>query len=260
MFQTIALLTDPRGVARLTLNRPHRHNALDATMMDELTEAARVIAADPAVRVVILASTGPTFCAGGDLGWMRDQIEADAPTRAREARRLAGMLRALDELPRPLLAEIQGPAYGGGVGLASVCDLAVATETATFAMTETRLGLIPATIGPYVVARIGEPAARRTMLSARPIAAAEAVAINLLARAVPANHLPQAVEQEVAAFLACAPGATSDTKAYLRSLRTPSPDAIERSVGALVARWETDEAREGIRAFLSRKPAPWDNG
>ncbi|WP_210527338.1 crotonase/enoyl-CoA hydratase family protein [Rubellimicrobium arenae] len=257
MFQTIALSIDPRGVARLTLDRPDRHNALDAAMIAELTEAADRLARDPAVRVVVLAARGRTFCAGADLGWMREQIEADRPARADQARRLAMMLRALDLLPKPLLAEVQGAAYGGGVGLLSVCDIAVAVDTAVFAMTETRLGLIPATIGPYVLARIGEPAARRLMLSARRFDAAEAVALGLLARAVPADRLGASIDQEVALLLDCAPGAVAEAKALLRALRSPAPEAIELSIQALVTRWDSDEARAGVRAFLDRCDPPW---
>ncbi len=260
MFKTLSLAVEPRGVARLTLNRPEKHNSLDATMIVELAEAAHHLAEDPAVRVVILAASGPTFCAGGDLGWMREQMGADAAARADQARRLAGMLHALDTLPKPLLAEVQGPAFGGGVGLISACDIAIAADTAVFAMTETRLGLIPATIGPYVLARIGEPAARRTMLSARRFGAVEAVAMNLLSRTVPLARLADAVEEETALLLACAPGAVADAKAFLRSLRPSAPDALERSIAALVARWETEEAREGIAAYFDRREPPWRSG
>jgi methylglutaconyl-CoA hydratase len=254
---TITLDTDRRGVARLTLNRPGKHNALDGTMIAELAEAAVRLGQDPAVRVVVLAAEGPTFCAGGDLGWMREQMAADGAARATEARRLAGMLRALDTLPKPLVAEVQGPAYGGGVGLLSVCDVAVGTGGATFAMTETRLGLIPATIGPYVLARIGA-AARRVMLSSRRFDAAEALRMGLLARVAPPEGLRAAVEEEVGRFLACAPGAVADAKRLIRSLGAGvDPAMIETSVAALVARWETEEAQAGIAAFFDRRDPPW---
>lgn len=258
MFRTIRLEADPRGAARLTLARPEKHNALDATMMEEITEAAQSLASDPAIRVVVLAAEGRTFCAGGDLAWMRAQMDADGETRAREARRLATMLAALDALPKPLLAEVQGPAYGGGVGLLSVCDIAVGAEGAAFAMTETRLGIIPATIGPYVVARIGLPAARRFMLPARRFDAREAQALGLLARVVPPDALREAIEEEIQALLACAPGAVADTKALLRNLGGAVPsEAVETSIKALVARWETEEARDGVRAFFDRRDPPW---
>ena len=257
MFRTIRLETDPRGVARLTLARPEKHNALDATMIAEITEAARGLASDASVRVVVLAARGRSFCAGGDLGWMREQMEADAATREGQARALAGMLSALDRLPMPLLGAVQGPAYGGGVGLLSVCDIAVGVEGAAFAMTEVRLGIIPATIGPYVLARIGAPAARRLMLSARRIRPEEALSLGLLTRVVPPEGLDAAIEEEVAALLACAPGAVADTKRLIRDLAQPvGPEAIDLSIQALVARWETEEAQAGIRAFFEKTAPP----
>jgi methylglutaconyl-CoA hydratase len=154
-------------------------------MIGEITEAAEALGADPGVRVVVLAAEGASFCAGGDLGWMRAQMAADAATRAREARRLARMLRALNELPKPLIGRVQGNAFGGGVGMVSVCDVAVGALPLRMGLTETRLGLIPATIGPYVVARMGEAMARRVFFSARLFGAEEAVRLGLLARAVP---------------------------------------------------------------------------
>lgn len=258
MFRTITIDTDRRGVARLTLNRPERHNALDGTMIGELAEAAGRLGQDPEVRVVVLAAQGRTFCAGGDLGWMREQMEADSAARALEARRLAGMLQALDTLPKPLVAEVQGPAYGGGVGLLSVCDIAVGAEGASFALTETRLGLIPATIGPYVLGRIGPAAARRTMLPSRRFDAREALAMGLLARVVPPEGLRDAVEEEIGHLLACAPGAVADAKRLIRTLGGGvDPERIEASIAALVARWETEEARDGIAAFFDRRDPPW---
>jgi methylglutaconyl-CoA hydratase len=261
MFRTISVETDRRGVARLTLSRPERHNALDGTMIAELAEAVTRLAEDAAVRAVILAAEGPTFCAGGDLGWMRLQMEADAPTRASEAGRLAGMLKSLDELPKLLVAEVQGPAYGGGVGLLSVCDVAMAVQGTSFALSETKLGLIPATIGPFVLARIGPAAARRVMLSSRRFDAEEALRMGLLARVVPREELRAAVEDEVKGVLACAPGAVADAKRLIRGLGGGvGPAAVEDSIAALVARWETEEAREGIAAFFDRRAPPWAGG
>lgn len=254
---SLTLDLDRRGVARLTLSRPERHNALDADLMDALARAAGSLGQDSAVRVVVLAAEGRTFCAGGDLGWMRAQMEADAPAREREARRLAGMLAALDALPKPVVAVVQGPAYGGGVGLLSVCDIAIGAEGTAFAMTETRLGIIPATIAPYVLARIGEPASRRLMLPARRFDAHEARELGLLSRVVPAESVEAAVEEEVTLLLACAPGAVADAKALIRALRPAASDALARSVTALIERWETEEAQAGIRAFFDRTAPPW---
>ncbi len=261
MTDRIRIETDPRGIARLMLARPERHNALDAAAMDALTAAARRLGADPAVRVVILQAEGPTFCAGADLGWMQAQIAADAPARAAEARRLADMLGALDALPKPLIGKVQGNAFGGGIGMMAVCDCVVAAATARFALTETRLGLIPATIGPYVVARMGGGAARRVFFSGRPFDAAEAQALGLVARVVPPAALEEAALAEAEAYLATAPGAVADAKALVAALARPvTPEMIEHSIAALVARWEDAEAQAGIAAFFARRPASWNAG
>ncbi|GIX13814.1 MAG: methylglutaconyl-CoA hydratase [Paracoccaceae bacterium] len=254
----IRVETDSRGVATITLNRPGRHNAMSAAMMDALAAAAARLGADPGLRAVVLTGAGESFCAGGDLGWMMAQIQADRAQRMAEARRLAGMLRALNEMPKPLIGRIQGNAYGGGLGLIAVCDIAVAAAEVRLAFTETRLGLIPATIGPYVAARMGEGKARRVFMSARPFDAAEAVALDLLARAVPAAELDAAVEAELAPFLRVAPGAVGRAKALLRSLGARIDDqVIEATIGRLADSWETEEARAGIAAFLDKRPPPW---
>ncbi|MFN3822976.1 MAG: crotonase/enoyl-CoA hydratase family protein [Pseudorhodobacter sp.] len=260
MYHTISVETDARGVATLTLNRPDKRNALSAGMMDQLAAAAADLGADPAVRVVVLTGAGETFCAGGDLDWMRAQMEADDATRAGEARRLAGMLRALNEMPKPLIGRVQGQAFGGGVGLMSVCDVAIGVNSARFGLTETRLGLIPATIGPYVVARMGEAMARRVFMSARLFDGAEAVRLGLLARAVPQADLDACVEAEVIPYLSCAPGAVAGAKALIRDLGGLSGQAaIDHSVAALVARWQGDEAAEGIAAFFEKRRPGWQH-
>lgn len=255
---TIRIETDPRGVAHLWLARAEKHNALDAATIAALTGAAAQLGADPAVRVVVLAGEGASFCAGGDLNWMREQMAADPVTRAVQARALAGMLNALNTLPKPLIGRVHGNAFGGGIGMMAVCDVAVAATGARFGLTETRLGLIPATIGPYVVARLGEAMARRVFMSARLFEAAEAVTLGLAARAVAPADLDQAVEAEVAPYLACAPGAVAEAKALVRRLGPPIGAAeIEASIAALVARWESPEAGEGIAAFFDRRKPSW---
>ncbi len=257
-WEALTLTCDPRGVATLALNRPDKHNALSARMIDELTEAAAQLAADGSVRVVVLTGAGASFCAGGDLGWMQAQIAATGPERAEGARRLAGMLGALNSLPKPLIGRIQGPAYGGGIGMMAVCDVAVGALGARFGLTETRLGLIPATIGPYVLARMGEAMARRVFMSARLFDAAEAVTLGLLARAVPSEELDAAVEAEVRPYLACAPGAVAAAKALtLRLGGGIDAGAVEHSIARLVAAWEGDEAAEGIAAFFGKRKARW---
>ena len=261
MYETIAIETDARGVANLTLARPDKHNALSGQMIAELAEAAHRLGTDPAVRVVVLTGQGPTFCAGGDLGWMKAQMEADGPTRAKEATALATMLGDLNRLPKPLIGRIQGNAFGGGVGLMSVCDVAIGVDGATFGLTETRLGLIPATIGPYVIARMGEAKARRVFFSSRRFDAGEARGLDLLARVVPAEALDEAVEAEVTPYLSCAPGAVAEAKALTRAFGPPITEAeIARSVEALVERWESEEAAEGIAAFFGKRKPNWAGG
>ena len=184
-FETLTLETDTHGVATLTLNLPDRHNALAPAMIADLHAAADALGAEDAVRVVVLTGAGKSFCAGGDLGWMRDQFQATRESRMAEARKLAQMLGALNELPKPLIGRINGQAYGGGMGLLAVCDVAIAVEGARFGFTEARLGLVPATIGPYVLARMGEGMARRVFMSARLFDADEARVLGLVARVVP---------------------------------------------------------------------------
>jgi methylglutaconyl-CoA hydratase len=250
--------TDARGVATLTLDRPEKHNALDAELIAALNQAAGRLGLDPGVRVVVLTGAGESFCAGGDLRWMKAQLDADGPSRAREAKALAQMLDALNTLPKPLIARVNGQAYGGGIGLISVADVVVAADGARFGLTETRLGLIPATIGPYVVARMGEAMARRVFFSARLFGAAEAVGLGLLARAVPAEALDAAVEAEVEPYLACAPGAVAEAKALVRRLGGRIDEAaVAETIEALVRRWESPEAAEGIAAFFGRRRPAW---
>ena len=257
-WQTLDLRTDPRGVAYLTLNTPDRRNVLSPQMIAELTDAARTLGSDPAVRVVVLSGAGPVFCAGGDLDWMAAQIDADRPQRLREARKLADMLRTLNELSKPLIGRLHGGAFGGGVGMACVCDVAIAAQGTRFCFSETRLGIIPATIGPYVLARMGEGRARRVFMSARVFDADEAETLGLVARVVAAADLDVAIEAEVLPYLSCAPLAVGQAKALARVLG-PRIDAavIDDSIRRLADAWEGPEAVQGIRAFLEKRPPPW---
>ncbi len=257
-YQTIEIEHDARGVATLWLARAEKHNALNAQMIAELTQAAQALGADASVRVVVLAARGKSFCAGGDLGWMQEQMAADAKTRGVEAGKLAWMLQALNTLPKPLIGSVQGNAFGGGVGMASVCDIAIGADSALLGLTETRLGLIPATIGPYVCARMGEARARRVFMSGRRFDATEAVELGLLARAVPPADLQAAVEAEVAPYLECAPQAVARAKALLRHLG-PVIDAatIAHTITELTVCWEGQEAVEGIGAFFAKRKPHW---
>ncbi len=207
---------------------------------------------------MVLTGAGKSFCAGGDLEWMRAQFAADRKGRMAEAQRLAGMLQALNTLSKPLIGRVAGAAYGGGVGLMAVCDSVVAADTARFGLTETRLGLIPATISPYVLARIGEGKARGVFISGRVFDAAEAVMLGLVTRAVAPEALDAALEAEIAPYFAAAPAAVAAAKALARSLG-PRIDAevIEATIARLADTWETPEAQEGVTAFLEKRPAAW---
>lgn len=256
----INLTTDARGVATLALARPEKHNALSQALIDALRQAADTIAQDSNIRVVILTAEGRSFCAGGDLDWMRAQMAGDQSMKQQAARSLAHMLGALNRLPQPVIGRIHGNAYGGGVGLACVCDVAVAADDAQFGLTETKLGLIPATIGPYVLARMGEAHARRVFMSGRIFGASEAVRLGVAALSVPTNELDAAVEAEVAPYLLCAPAAVAAAKAFVRRLGPVIDEsAIEQSIAALIAQWDGEDAKEGISAFVNRRKPRWSS-
>ncbi|VAV87312.1 Methylglutaconyl-CoA hydratase [hydrothermal vent metagenome] len=259
MFETINVETDTRGVATLWLDREAKHNAMSGQMIAELTQAAGALAKDQAVRVVVMAAKGKSFCAGADLGWMRDQFNAPPEDRRKEAIKLARMLQVLNTLPKPLIGRLHGNAFGGGVGLASVCDVAIGADHIRMGLTETRLGLIPATIGPYVCARMGEAKARQVFMSGRVFDAAEAARLNLLARVVPEGVLDQAIEMEVIPYLACAPGAVARAKALTRRLGQVIDDAvIADTIAELSACWDGKEAPEGINAFFEGHKPGWN--
>jgi methylglutaconyl-CoA hydratase len=207
---------------------------------------------------VVLAAEGRSFCAGGDLAWMREQFDMDAATRRVESRRIATMLGALYDLPQPLIGRVQGNALGGGVGLVSVCDVAIGVTGVKLGLTETRLGLLPANIGPYVLARMGGTRASEVFMSARVFDAEEAVRLNLLSRTVEPDALDAAIEAEVVPYLSCAPGAVAEAKALMRALSGPVTEAqVDMAIDALAARWQTDEAREGVGAFFDKRAPSW---
>ena len=246
------------GIAVITLNRPERKNPLTFDSYAELRDTFRALVGVDTVRVVVLTGAGKSFCAGGDLAWMQAQREAEPEARVAESMKLATMLYALNQLPKPLIGAVQGNAFGGGLGLMSVCDVAVGVETAKFGFTETRLGLIPANIGPYVVARMGEARVRRVFMSSRIFDAQEAIALGLLARAVPADDLASAVEAEVVPYLNCAPGAVAASKKLVQFLGPQVDDAVmDYTATELGKRWDSEEGAEGIAAFFDKRKANW---
>jgi len=248
------------GVGIITLNRAERHNAFDDELIGDLTSVLQGMDSDSGVRVVVLSSTGSSFCAGADINWMRRAAEYSESENYRDAMALADLLRTLNELRKPTVARVQGPAYGGGVGLVAACDIAIATYDAHFALTEVKLGLIPAVISPYVIAAIGSRKARRYMLSAERFSASEAYRIGLLHEIVPDEEaLDDAVGEIVDALLAGGPQAQAECKALIGAVASwpIDDDVVEDTVRRIVAVRAADEGREGMSAFLEKRRPDW---
>ena len=248
------------GVGIITLNRPERHNAFDDAAIGEITAAIAAMEADAAVRVLVISSTGKSFCAGADVNWMRRAADYSPQQSLDDARALAEMLRALSQIAKPTLARVQGPAYGGGVGLIAACDIAIATYDARFTLSEVKLGIIPAVISPHVIAAIGVRYARRYMLTAELFAAAEAYRIGLLHEIVPdETSLDQAVGEIVDSLLANGPLALAACKKLIRAVAGRPLEAalIEDTASRIASIRATDEAREGLGAFLQKRKPSW---
>jgi methylglutaconyl-CoA hydratase len=248
------------AVGILTLNRADRHNAFDDVLRDELSEALRALEANPQVRVVVLSAVGKSFCAGADAAWLRHSADADEEEQLREATALVDLLRLLDELQKPTVARIQGPAYGIGVGLVAACDVAVATYDAQFALAEVRQGLLPAEVTPYLVAAIGEQHARRYLLTASRFSAAEAYRLGLVHEIVADEELlDEAVGEVIDQLLKGAPGAQAAGKALLRNVaRQPHSEEVLAETARCAARQRTsDEAREGAAALFDKRKPDW---
>lgn len=257
-FETILVDVDRRGIATLTLNRPDARNAIGKSLIADVRRAVADLEADTAVRGVVLTGAGSVFCAGGDLRWMQDNMRQERADRIRESMSLADMLRELDSLSKPLIGRINGSAFGGGLGMVSVCDIAIGVDTAQFALTEVRLGLIPATISPYVVARMGASNARRTMLNATLYDGPKAVEFGLLHGCVPESDLDDAVEKEISALLRCAPGAVAASKALIRYVDSHNADENRiYTADALADVWETPEGQEGPACFFEKRSPSW---
>ena len=256
------LQTDARGVAHLWLDRPSLHNAFDDALIAALTDELGRLARDPGVRVLVLGGRGKSFSAGADLNWMKRMAGYTEAENRKDADALAALMRTLDRFPKPTLARVQGPAYGGGVGLVACCDIAIAARGATFALSEARLGLIPAVISPYVVAAIGERAARRYFLTAEVFDAGEAHRLGLVHEIHDEVALDVAVEAMVHRLLAAGPQAQAECKSLIaRVARGPVDDAMVADTAARIARVRVStEGREGIAAFLSKRKPGWVSG
>lgn len=258
-LETISVTTDDRGVARLTLNRPEKHNALNDVMIADLRHAAAVLGADDGVRIVVLTGAGAgAFCSGGDFNWFKSMAESDRQTRSKGSRELARMLGDLNSLPKPLIGRINGAAYGGGTGIIAVCDYTVGVTSARFGLTEVRLGLIPANISPFVIKRMGEANARAVMLSGALFDANHAAKIGLLTESVDPTDLDGRIDKIVENHLQAAPGAVAMTKELIAYVSTHSiADNLLYTGDRLADAWETDEGAAGIAAFLGKTTPPW---
>jgi len=249
------------GVATVTLNRPEIHNAFDEALIAKLTETFVALDDDGDVRIVVLAGAGRSFCAGADLNWMKRMAAFGQDENLRDATALAAMLRALYALSKPTIARVHGAAYGGGVGLIAACDIAVAVPEATFALTEAKLGLIPATIGPYVIEAIGARQARRYFLTAERFGAAEALRIGLVHEVAASPQLDTRIGDLVGALRVAGPSAQLECKALIRGVahRPIDADVISGTAGHIAAVRASPEGKEGVAAFLGKRRPAWLN-
>ncbi|MFC0677886.1 enoyl-CoA hydratase-related protein [Lysobacter korlensis] len=246
-------------VARLRLNRPELHNAFDARLIAALTGALSAVAADPTVRVVVLEGAGASFSAGADLNWMRDMASASEEENRTDSLALARLMRSLNELPKPTIARVHGAAFGGGVGLVACCDIAIGAPEAKFGLTESKLGLLPAVISPYVIEAIGAREARRWFATAEIFDACTAARIGLLHDVVPAEDLDSAIQRQVDLLLKAGPLAAAQAKELVRRVATQTdPATLDADNAELIARLRVSpEGQEGLGAFLDKRKPAW---
>jgi methylglutaconyl-CoA hydratase len=247
------------GVATVTLNRAEVHNAFNDALIAEMTEVLRRLGADDKVRAVVLRAEGKSFSAGADLGWMQKMANYGQDENLRDASALAELMRTLNFLPKPTVARVHGAAFGGGVGLAACCDIAIASETAAFSLSEVRLGLIPAVISPYVVAAIGERSARRYFLTAERFDAAEALRIGLVHLVVPAREIDAAVDAILARLSEGGPAAQCAAKDLIFAVAHRPVDAalIHDTAQRIANIRASSEGREGLAGFLEKRKPAW---
>lgn len=250
-----------KRVAYVTLNRPEKHNAFDDGVIAELQQAFDQAANDQRVRALILAASGKSFSAGADLGWMQRMAGYSLAENRRDADALATMLRTLNSLPFPTIARVQGAAFGGAVGLVSCCDLAVASPRASFCLSEVKIGLIPATISPYVIAAMGERAARRYFLTAERFSAETAKALGLVSEIADDAELDQTLDNLLSTLLANGPEALRAAKALVAEVsnRPINQTLIDHTSARIAAIRVSEEGQEGLQAFLHKRQPRWHN-
>jgi methylglutaconyl-CoA hydratase len=254
------LQTDASGaIATITLDRPEVRNAFNDELIPKLTEAFRELGARDAVRCIVLQAKGPAFCAGADLNWMKRMADYGREENLADANALAEMLRTVYECPKPTIAKVQGDVYAGGTGLVAACDIAVAMDTAHFCLSETRLGLIPATISPYVIRAMGARAAQRYFLSAERFTAAEAHRIGFIHEVVSSGHLDAKVAEIATALASAGPAAVRACKKLVHDVagREITPALVAMTVAAIADIRATPEGREGVQSFLQKRKPNW---
>ena len=259
MYQSIITEVDD-GIGILTLNRPDRHNAVDKTLVAEMTAGLLELEADPRVRVVILSSTGKSFCGGFDPAWLRQAINESSAECLESNRQLARLLQTLSELSKPTIARVQGSAYGVGTGLIAACDIAFATYDASFALNETKLGILPAIAAPYLMAAIGERHCRYFMLTAERFSGTEAYRIGLVHEMVPGEEqLDEAIGEIADSLLKNGVHAMSACKALIRAIAGQPVDAttVEETVRSAAAVQSSAEGREGMTALIEKRKPRW---
>jgi len=246
------------AVEHVALNRPEVRNAYDDRLVNELTDWAKRAAADGTLRVAVLSGRGKVFCAGADLEWITRARTQGRQEYGRDAAAISGMLHALDTLPQALIGRVQGAAIAGGIGLLAVCDIGVAAEDAVFAFPEVKLGIVPAVVSPYVLAKIGRSAARELFLTGARFSASRARELGLLHTVVPEGELDAAVDGFVRELLSSAPQAVASAKSLIREVTSlPRAAASALTEQVLAERRASDEAREGLTAFLEKRQPPW---
>lgn len=259
MHRFTSLVIDSDGsIARVMLNRPERRNAFDGRMVTELSEAFEELAQESSLRGIVLAGAGPVFCAGADIQWMQSASPVSESRAKDDAHRLTRMFRALDECPCPVIGLVHGPAFGGGVGLMAVCDIVVAAEDATFSLSETRLGLIPAVIAPFLLRKAGESFLRRYCLTGETFSASTAHCFGLVHDVVPQSDLDDRITELIEAIMRLAPRATRESKILFHRM-LPLSDGDRLAVGAQAnagARC-APEAMEGLQAFVEKRLPSW---
>ena len=248
---------DSRGVVTLTLNRPERNNAFDDNLIEELSDNLDKIERDDSIRILLLRASGKHFCAGADLNWMQRMADFSAEENQADALQLANLLDRLNRLSKPVVAVVQGATYGGGVGLTACCDIVLAYDEAVFCLSEVRLGLVAATIGPYVVNAIGSRAARRYLLSAEKFNADEARRIGLVHEVASPTEVEVLVPKILDALLQGGPRAQAVSKRLVARVTPIDDGLIEETADIIAERRASDEGREGLKAFFEKRKPKW---